>query len=64
MSRYQELQESELDEAQRRVWADVVAGPRHSVPPPAHVWLKSPGLADHATNSAPTSGSARISRRG
>jgi 4-carboxymuconolactone decarboxylase len=48
MSRYQELQESELNEAQRRVWADVVAGPRHSVPPPAHVWLKSPGLADHA----------------
>jgi 4-carboxymuconolactone decarboxylase len=48
MSRYQELQQSELDDAQRRVWADVVAGPRGSVPPPAHVWLKSPGLADHA----------------
>jgi hypothetical protein len=37
MSRYQELQPSELDEAQRRVWDDVVAGPRGSVPPPAHV---------------------------
>jgi 4-carboxymuconolactone decarboxylase len=48
MSRYKELQQSELDEAQRRVWNDVVAGPRGSVPPPAHVWLKSPGLADHA----------------
>ena len=23
-------------------------GPRGSVPPPVHVWLKSPGLADHA----------------
>jgi 4-carboxymuconolactone decarboxylase len=48
MSRYRDLQESELDEAQRRVWDDIVAGPRHSVPPPAHVWLRSPGLADHA----------------
>jgi 4-carboxymuconolactone decarboxylase len=48
MARYRELQQGELDEAQRRVWADVVAGPRGSVPPPAHVWLQSPGLADHA----------------
>jgi 4-carboxymuconolactone decarboxylase len=48
MSRYQELQPGDLDTAQRRVWDDVVAGPRHSVPPPAHIWLKSPGLADHA----------------
>src|ERR1700674_2838202 len=48
MSRYKELQQSELDDAQRRVWNDVVSGPRGSVPPPAHVWLKSPGLADHA----------------
>jgi 4-carboxymuconolactone decarboxylase len=48
MSRYKELQQSELDEAQRRVWNDVVVGPRGSMPPPAHVWLKSPGLADHA----------------
>jgi hypothetical protein len=48
MSRYKELQQSELDDAQRRVWNDVVVGPRGSVPPPAHVWLKSPGLADHA----------------
>ena len=48
MSRYSELNESELDEAQRRVWNDVVAGPRGSVPPPVQLWLKSPGLADHA----------------
>ena len=48
MSRYKELQYEELDQAQRQVWDDVVAGPRHAVPPPAHVWLKSPGLADHA----------------
>jgi 4-carboxymuconolactone decarboxylase len=48
MERYKELQPEELDAPQRRVWDDVVAGPRGSVPPPAHVWLKSPGLADHA----------------
>jgi 4-carboxymuconolactone decarboxylase len=48
MTRYRELKRDELDEAQRRVWDDVVAGPRHAVPPPAHVWLNSPGLADHA----------------
>jgi 4-carboxymuconolactone decarboxylase len=48
MTRYKELERGELDEAQRRVWDDVVAGPRHAVPPPAHVWLNSPGLADHA----------------
>jgi 4-carboxymuconolactone decarboxylase len=48
MTRYRELERGELDEAQRRVWDDVVTGPRHAVPPPAHVWLNSPGLADHA----------------
>jgi 4-carboxymuconolactone decarboxylase len=48
MTRYRELERDELSEAQRRVWDDVVAGPRHAVPPPAHVWLNSPGLADHA----------------
>ncbi len=48
MARYRELKRDELNEAQRRVWDDVVAGPRHAVPPPAHVWLNSPGLADHA----------------
>ena len=48
MKRYREFERDELNEAQRRVWDDVVAGPRHAVPPPAHVWLNSPGLADHA----------------
>ena len=48
MTRYRELKRDELNEAQRGVWDDVVAGPRHAVPPPAHVWLNSPGLADHA----------------
>ena len=48
MPRYQQLEESALDETQRRIWDDCKAGPRGAVPPPVHVWLKSPGLADFA----------------
>jgi 4-carboxymuconolactone decarboxylase len=48
MPRYQQMEESQLDDAQRRVFNDCKAGPRGSVPPPVHVWLKSPGLADNA----------------
>jgi len=48
MPRYQPIDESRLDEAQRRVWNECKAGPRGAVPPPVHVWLKSPGLADPA----------------
>jgi len=48
MARYRQLHESELDEAQRLVWNDCKAGPRGAVPPPVHVWLRSPGLADPA----------------
>jgi len=53
MTRYRELERGELDEAQRRVWDDVVTGPRHAVPPPAHVWLNSPGSPTTPTSSAP-----------
>src|SRR5205085_3819369 len=48
MPRYQQLDEATLDATQRRIFNDCKAGPRGSVPPPVHVWLKSPGLADHA----------------
>jgi 4-carboxymuconolactone decarboxylase len=48
MARYQELDETRLDDAQRRVWNECKAGPRGAVPPPVHIWLNSPGLADHA----------------
>src|SRR5437868_9065195 len=48
MPRYEQLEESRLDAAQRRIWDSCKAGPRGSVPPPVNVWLKSPGLADHA----------------
>jgi 4-carboxymuconolactone decarboxylase len=48
MPRYQQLEESQLNDVQRRIFNDCKAGPRASVPPPVHVWLKSPGLADFA----------------
>ena len=47
MPRYQELGEARMDEAQRRIFNDCKAGPRGAVPPPVHVWLRSPGLADN-----------------
>jgi 4-carboxymuconolactone decarboxylase len=48
MPRYEQLDEAKLDDAQRRIWDECKAGPRGSVPPPVHVWLKSPGLAEYA----------------
>ena len=48
MPRYEQLDASRLDDAQRRIWDSCKAGPRGSVPPPVHVWLKSPNLADNA----------------
>ncbi len=46
--RYRVKEEAELNAEQRRVYNDCKAGPRGAVPPPVHVWLDSPGLADHA----------------
>ena len=48
MPRYEQQEEAKLTPEQRRIWDECKAGPRGSVPPPVHVWLKSPGLADHA----------------
>lgn len=48
MPRYRQFEESELDDTQRRIFNDCKAGPRGAVPPPVHVWLRSPGLADYA----------------
>ena len=48
MPRYEQQDEAKLNPEQRRIWDDCKAGPRGSVPPPVHVWLTSPGLADHA----------------
>jgi 4-carboxymuconolactone decarboxylase len=48
MPRYEQQEEAKLTPEQRRIWDECKAGPRGSVPPPVQVWLKSPGLADHA----------------
>jgi 4-carboxymuconolactone decarboxylase len=48
MPRYEQQDPATLDAAQKRIWDACTAGPRGAVPPPVHVWLKSPGLADHA----------------
>ena len=48
MPRYEQLQEDTLTAEQRLIFNDCKAGPRGAVPPPVHVWLKSPGLADYA----------------
>jgi 4-carboxymuconolactone decarboxylase len=48
MPRYEQQDESKLSPEQRRIWDDCKAGPRGAVPPPVHVWLKSPSLADFA----------------
>jgi hypothetical protein len=48
MPRYEQLEEAKLTSEQRRIWDECKAGPRGSVPAPVHVWLRSPGLADHA----------------
>lgn len=48
MPRYEQQDEAKLSSEQRRIWNDCKAGPRGAVPPPVHVWLDSPGLADFA----------------
>ena len=48
MARYRQLEPEQLDAEQRRIWDACAAGPRGAVPPPVHVWLRSPGLAEHA----------------
>ena len=63
MPRYRELAETEMDDAQRRIFNDCKAGPRGAVPPPVHVWLKSPALPTTPTSSGRMFASARSSRR-
>jgi 4-carboxymuconolactone decarboxylase len=48
MPRYEQQDAAKLNAEQKRIWDACTAGPRAAVPPPVHVWLKSPGLADHA----------------
>jgi 4-carboxymuconolactone decarboxylase len=46
--RFRPLAESEMSEAQRRVYADIAAGPRGGVRGPFNALLRSPQLADRA----------------
>ena len=48
MTRYQEIDPATLDDGQRKIWDEIAAGPRGSVPPPLQIWLKSPELAEKA----------------
>jgi 4-carboxymuconolactone decarboxylase len=46
--RFKLLAESEMSEAQRKVYADIAAGPRGGVRGPFNALLRSPDLADRA----------------
>jgi 4-carboxymuconolactone decarboxylase len=48
MTRYKDTDPATLDATQRRIWDEIAAGPRGSVPPPLQIWLKSPELAEKA----------------
>jgi 4-carboxymuconolactone decarboxylase len=48
MTRYTETDPAGLDPVQRRIWDEIAAGPRGSVPAPLQIWLKSPELAEKA----------------
>lgn len=43
--RYQDLKREELDDLQRRVWDEIAAGPRKSVPSIFQLYLHSPEMA-------------------
>lgn len=46
--RFQELKPEELNAQQRRIFDEIAAGPRGTVPAPHQVWLNNPALCDHA----------------
>jgi len=48
MSRHTEPRRETLSDDQKRVYDELTAGPRKSVPPPHQVWLNSPVLCDTA----------------
>ncbi len=48
MSRLRELPREAMTGEQRRIYDEIVAGPRGRVSGPLKVWLNSPGLADAA----------------
>jgi 4-carboxymuconolactone decarboxylase len=48
MPRYSTISPDAMSPEQRRVRDQVMAGPRGRMVPPVEVWLRSPGLAEHA----------------
>jgi 4-carboxymuconolactone decarboxylase len=48
MSRIQQVPPEQMTAAQRRVYNDILAGPRDSIHGPFGAWLQSPELADRA----------------
>ncbi len=48
MSRVPDLSINDMNETQRKVHDEIVAGPRGGVGGPLNVWLRSPALADRA----------------
>ncbi|TFF14530.1 carboxymuconolactone decarboxylase family protein [Pseudomonas sp. BCA14] len=47
-SRLSELTEASMDDAQRAVLKDIIAGPRGNLDGPFLAWIQSPELANHA----------------
>lgn len=48
MPRLEPLDPGQMSAEQRRIYDAIVAGPRGSVPAPLSIWLRRPGLAEHA----------------
>ncbi len=48
MARYKETDPATLDATQKKIWDEIAAGPRGSVPAPLQIWLNSPELASRA----------------
>ncbi len=48
MSRIQQVAPDQMTATQRRVYDDILAGPRDSIHGPFNAWLQSPELADRA----------------
>ncbi|MEL6225735.1 MAG: carboxymuconolactone decarboxylase family protein [Pseudomonadota bacterium] len=48
MARYQDWDLSQLTDEQKRIWDEIAAGPRGTMPPPHQIWLTNPAFCDPA----------------
>ncbi len=48
MARYQDRDLSQLTDEQKRIWDEIAAGPRGTMPPPHQIWLTNPAFCDPA----------------